>query len=52
MSSGDISPVIKRPEREAINLPPSRAKVKNVWSRTSIPPYASMPCRESLFYPQ
>jgi hypothetical protein len=52
MGSGDISLAIKRPEREVINLLPSRAKFKNIWSRTSIPPYAYMPCIETLVYPQ
>jgi hypothetical protein len=28
---------IKRPEREADHSPPSSAKVKNAWSRTSTP---------------
>ena len=51
MGSGDISPVKKRPGREAINLPPSRAEFKNIWRRTTIPPYASMPCLEILVYP-
>ena len=33
-------PGVKRPEREAIHLPPPIAKVKNEWHCTSAPPYA------------
>jgi len=34
---GPRVPAIKRQEREADHLPPSRAEVKNAWSYTSIP---------------
>jgi len=35
---GALTPWIKQPGYEADHLPPSSAKVKNVWSYTSIPP--------------
>jgi len=35
-------PRIKRPERNDDHWPPPSAEVKNVWSYTSAPPYASM----------
>jgi hypothetical protein len=34
-----LSLVAQRPVREADNLPPSNAEVKNVWSYTSTHPY-------------
>jgi hypothetical protein len=37
-----LSVGVKRPGREADHLPPSSAEVKNAWSYTSPPPYASM----------
>jgi hypothetical protein len=33
---------LKRPSREADHLPPSSAKVKNVWGYTSTPQYVFM----------
>jgi hypothetical protein len=39
---GIIPPYIKRPGREADHSPPSSAKIKNAWSYTSTPQYASL----------
>jgi hypothetical protein len=39
---GALSLGVKRPEREADYSPPSSAEVKNAWSYTSVPQYASM----------
>jgi hypothetical protein len=37
-----VRTVVKRPGREADHSPPSRAKIKNAWSYTSIPPQVFM----------
>jgi hypothetical protein len=34
---GTLSPVVKRPEREADLSPPSSAKIKNEWKYSSTP---------------
>jgi len=39
---GDLAPGLEWLEREADNLPPSSAEVKNGWSYTSSPPYIFM----------
>jgi hypothetical protein len=41
---GDLSPEIKRPEREADYLLRSSAEIKNAWSYTSTPHYVFMAC--------
>jgi hypothetical protein len=43
-TSGSLDAGIRRPGREAHNSLLSSAKVKNVWSYTSIPRYVFMPC--------
>jgi hypothetical protein len=45
MGTTVLSPKIKQPEREANHLPPSTAKVKNVWQYTSAPAYFLMAFR-------
>jgi hypothetical protein len=40
--TGDLSPGLKRPGREADHLPPASAEVKKTWIYTSTPPYAFM----------
>jgi hypothetical protein len=40
--TGNISPGVKRPGREADHSPLARAKVKKIWICTSIRPYAFM----------
>jgi len=39
---GALSPVVKRPGREADRLHPSSVEVKNAWSYISIPQYVFM----------
>jgi hypothetical protein len=39
---GDISPDLKRLERDADHSPPSSAEVKKTWIYTSTPPYVFM----------
>jgi hypothetical protein len=39
---GDLSPGVKRPEREIDHSPPASAEVKKMWIYTSTPPYAFM----------
>jgi hypothetical protein len=39
---GDLSPVIKRPGREADHSPPTSAEVKKTWTYTCTPPYVFM----------
>jgi len=41
---GDLSPGVKRPEREANHSPSSSAEVKNTWRYTSTPPYVMLWC--------
>jgi hypothetical protein len=38
MGTGELSPGVQRPGREADHSLPSSAKVKNAWSYTSTPP--------------
>jgi len=38
MSTGVLSPTVKRPKREASHLSPSSVEVKNAWTYTYIPP--------------
>jgi hypothetical protein len=40
VGTGDLTPEVKRPVREADKSPPSNVEVKNEWSYTSTPPYA------------
>jgi hypothetical protein len=42
MGTGDLSPEIKRPGREADNSPTVTAEVKKIWIYTSTPLYAFM----------
>jgi hypothetical protein len=35
----DVSPGLKRPEREADHSPVSSSKIKNAWSHTSVFPH-------------
>jgi hypothetical protein len=39
MSTGDLSPRVKRTAREADHTAPSSAEIKHTWSYTSTPPY-------------
>jgi hypothetical protein len=42
MGTGDLSPEVKRPGREADHSPPTSAEVKKMWLYRSTPPYAFM----------
>jgi hypothetical protein len=42
MGTGDLSPGVKRPSREADHSPQPSAEVKKTWIHTSTPPYAFM----------
>jgi hypothetical protein len=37
-----LSPVVKRPGREADHSPPTSAEIKKMWIYTSAPPYVFM----------
>jgi hypothetical protein len=39
---GALSPIVKRPGREADHTPPTSAEVKKIWIYTSTPPYTLM----------
>jgi hypothetical protein len=51
-ASEALSAEVKRPEREAVYLPPANAEVKKTWIYTSTPPYVfmtySFQCRGSM----
>jgi hypothetical protein len=42
MGTGALSLEVKKPGREAYNLPPINAEVKKIWISTSTPTYAFM----------
>jgi hypothetical protein len=42
MSTGDLSPGVKRAAREADHSPSASVEVKKMWIYTSTPPYAFM----------
>jgi hypothetical protein len=42
MGTGDPSPGVKRPEREAEHSPPASSEVKKMWLYTSTPLYVFM----------
>jgi hypothetical protein len=39
LSNGTVSPGVKRPWREADDLPPTSTEVKNTWIYTTTPPH-------------
>jgi hypothetical protein len=42
VGTGDLSPGVKQPVREADHSPPTSAEVKKTWVYTSTPPYVFM----------
>jgi len=57
MGTGDLSPEVKKPEREDDRSPTSSAKVKNACSYISTPPHVFMahvidPCCQYDHFPE